>query len=367
MAFIATTCLWQMNAQTYTGDGNPQPIDPPVNLSSDATTSLTGNIGTNPGDYTIESVMLDITHTFDADVELTLVSPSGTTLDLSIGNGGSGDNYTNTVFEDGGANILAASAPFTGTYEPEGGTFASTFDGEPINGDWTLEVFDNFGGFDSGTLNSYAITFDQINIGNPPVIACPNDIMADTDPGECSAIVNFADAIALDVEDGSITATQTGGPASGSMFPTGDTIVEYTVTDSDGNTDVCSFTVTVTDMEAPVAVCQNLTLEVDPVTGSVSITPGDIDNGSSDNCGIVDYSLDVDTFTCADTGDNDVTLTVTDEEGNSSSCTATVTIEDNTAPDIVCVGQPATITDSASDSPDAAIPDGDPTTGITRL
>ena len=173
----------------------------------------------------------------------------------------------------------------------------------------------------------------------PPVIACPSDIMANTDPSECGAIVNFADAIALDAEDGPITAVQTMGPSSGSQFPTGDTIVEFTATDSDGNESSCQFTVTVTDMEAPEALCQNLTLDL-MGGSSVSITPADIDNGSSDNCGIVDYSLDMDTFTCANTGDNTVTLTVTDEEGNSTTCTATVTIQDTTAPEITCVGEP---------------------------
>ncbi|RFN59901.1 HYR domain-containing protein [Marixanthomonas ophiurae] len=339
MAFMVTCFTWQTNAQTYNGDGNPQPIDPPVNVSSVANVSLTGNIGVNPLDYTVDNVMLDITHSYDGDVELRLVSPAGTSLDLSIANGGSGENYTNTVFEDGGADITAASAPFTGVYEPEGGTFAATFDGEPINGNWTLEVFDNFGGLDSGTLNSYSITFSQITIGDPPVIACPSDIMADTDPGECGAIVNFADAIATDTEDGIIGTTQTLGPLTGEQFPTGDTIVEFTAEDSDGNVVTCQFTVTVTDMEAPEALCQNLTLEL-MGGSSVSIAPSDIDNGSSDNCGIVDYSLDQDTFTCADIGENTVTLTVTDEEGNSSTCTATVTIEDNTAPEITCIGEP---------------------------
>ena len=205
----------------------------------------------------------------------------------------------------------------------------------------------DFGGTFAAVMN----VVGEEAIGNPPIIECPSDLMVDTDPGECSAIVNFTNALAIDTEDGPLTTTQTGGPASGSMFPTGDTIVEFSVTDSDGNTVACDFTVTVTDMEAPEAICQDLTLEVDPVTGSVSITPADIDNGSSDNCGIVDYSLDMSTFTCSNTGANNVTLTVTDAEGNSSSCTATVTIEDNTAPDIVCIGQPGTVTGSSSASP----------------
>ncbi len=188
-------------------------------------------------------------------------------------------------------------------------------------------------------------------VGMPPVISCPSDVMADTDPGQCNAVVNFADAVAIDPDGGTVTVTQTMGPTSGSMFPTGDTIVEFTATDDEGDTTTCQFTVTVTDNEAPVAACMDITLEVDPVTGMVSIVPADVDNGSSDNCGIVDYSISEDTFTCADIGANAVTLTVTDAEGNTDSCVATVTIEDNTAPVIACIGEPATVSDSEMVSP----------------
>ena len=99
----------------------------------------------------------------------------------------------------------------------------------------------------------------------------------------------------------------------------------------------------------------DITLEVDPVTGMVSIVPADVDNGSSDNCGIVDYSISEDTFTCADIGANAVTLTVTDAEGNTDSCVATVTIEDNTAPVIACIGEPATVSETEMVSPGQTI------------
>ncbi|WP_165805936.1 HYR domain-containing protein [Marixanthomonas spongiae] len=335
MAFLVTCFAWQVNAQTYNGDNTGAVIDGSADVLSVANVPLTGNVGAG---IIIENVTIDLTHTWDSDLDIYLESPVGTSLALSLSNGGSGDDYTNTQFEDGGGDINAASAPFTGVFEPEGGTFAATFDGEDANGDWTLRIDDTFPGSDDGVFNSFSITVTQI-IGDPPVIVCPSDIMADTDPGECGAIVNFADAIAFDTEDGQITAVQTMGPPSGSQFPTGDTIVEYTATDSDGNEATCQFTVTVTDMENPEAVCQDLTLEL-MGGNSVSITPADIDNGSTDNCGIATYSLDQDTFTCADVGENTVTLTVTDDEGNSSTCTATVTIEDNVAPEITCIGEP---------------------------
>ena len=154
----------------------------------------------------------------------------------------------------------------------------------------------------------------------------------------CSAVVNFSDAVAIDPEDGVLPTTQTAGPASGDAFPVGTTTVEFSATDSDGNTVTCSFDVTVTDDEAPVVACQPITVDLDGASGTVSITAADIDNGSTDNCGIASMSLDVSSFDCSMVGDNTVTLTVVDNAGNSASCTAVVTVQDVTAPEVFCVG-----------------------------
>ncbi len=329
---------------TECGTGNPQPIPmtgtggfPCVGgpTTSPANVSATGNIGTNNGDYTLDSVEINLTHTWDSDLSISLVSPMGTSLDLSSGNGSFGDNYTNTVFMDGAPSITTGSAPFTGTFQAEGGTFASTFAGQSINGNWTLSICDGAGG-DSGNLLSYCINFSE-NLGDPPVIVCPSDIVANNAPGTCGAVANFA-GVAFDTEDGNISGDIIATPPSGSVFPVGDTTVTLSVTDSDGNTSTCEFTVTVNDNEPPVAVCQDLTLDLDPVTGTVSITAADVDNGSTDNCGIASMTLDISSFDCSNTGANTVTMTVTDNSGNSSTCTSTVTVQDVTAPEVFCIG-----------------------------
>src|SRR5690606_38817085 len=209
--------------------------------------------------------------------------------------------------------------------------------GQSITGNWTLEINDDANG-DSGTLNSYCINFSEITIvGNPPVIACPGDIITNNDPATCGAIVNFA-GVAFDVEDGNISGDIIATPPSGSVFPVGDTTVTLSVTDSDGNTETCEFNVSVLDNEAPIAVCQDITLEIDPITGTAVITAAEVDNGSTDNCSIATMTLDVSSFDCSMIGANTVTLTVTDTSGNSSTCTSTVTVQDTTAPDIVCIG-----------------------------
>ena len=70
--------------------------------------------------------------------------------------------------------------------------------------------------------------------------------------------------------------------------------------------------------------------------GNATITANDVDNGSNDACGIASLSIDNDSFGCGDVGANTVTLTVTDNNGNVSTCESTVTVEDNVAPEALC-------------------------------
>ncbi|MBF8964112.1 HYR domain-containing protein [Pontibacter sp. FD36] len=107
--------------------------------------------------------------------------------------------------------------------------------------------------------------------------------------------------------------------------------VTLTVTDGSGNTATATATVTVEDLSAPIVLVKDITVQLD-AAGSATITAAELDNGSADNCGIVSLSLDKSTFGCEDTGENKVTLTVTDASGNQATAVATVTVEDKVAP-----------------------------------
>jgi len=111
--------------------------------------------------------------------------------------------------------------------------------------------------------------------------------------------------------------------------------VTLTVTDIHGNTATCVSTVTVLDLTDPIAVCQDITLELGD-DGTVTIDPLAVDGGSSDACGIASYELNIDTLDCSNLGNTTVILTVTDANGNESSCSATITLEDNTPLELVC-------------------------------
>src|SRR5690606_10759635 len=107
------------------------------------------------------------------------------------------------------------------------------------------------------------------------------------------------------------------------------------VEDAYGNTSSCVANVTIDDSIPATVACQDITVQLD-ASGNASITTGDIDFGSVDNCAIAYMTLDQTTFNCANVGNNTVTLSVTDIMGNTSSCTALVTVEDNIAPTITC-------------------------------
>jgi subtilisin-like proprotein convertase family protein len=105
------------------------------------------------------NVQLTIYHTWDADLSISLIAPGYDSVDLCSGNGGSGDNFINTVFDDEASiPITSGTAPFTGSYRPE--TPLSVFDSLPLTGSWVLRVSDNFAG-DTGQLVSWCVLFTR--------------------------------------------------------------------------------------------------------------------------------------------------------------------------------------------------------------
>ncbi len=124
--------------------------------------------------------------------------------------------------------------------------------------------------------------------------------------------------------------------------------VTLIVTDQSTNFATCTANVTVRDMISPMTLCQNVTISLDE-NGEATITPNDIDNGSSDACGIASLVLNQTTFGCGDIGSgNPVTLTATDVNGNVSACSATVTVEDLMPAVILCRASVNTVNDAGT-------------------
>ncbi|MEM1320680.1 MAG: HYR domain-containing protein [Bacteroidota bacterium] len=97
-------------------------------------------------------------------------------------------------------------------------------------------------------------------------------------------------------------------------------------------------TVRVEDVLPPRPVCQDMTVELD-ANGQAIIIPSMLDGGSNDNCTAAQdliFTASQLSFTCADIGAVAVELMVSDEAGNTASCTANVMVEDNLAPLLTC-------------------------------
>ena len=110
--------------------------------------------------------------------------------------------------------------------------------------------------------------------------------------------------------------------------------VKLTVTDVNGNIASATAIVTVVDKAPPTIITKNITVQL-TTGGNVIITPADVNNGSYDACGIKSFSLDKTTFYCNNVGANIVTLTATDANGNKSSATAMVTVQDKALPTVI--------------------------------
>jgi subtilisin-like proprotein convertase family protein len=104
----------------------------------------------------------NITHTFAADLDITLTSPGGTTVTISTDNGGGADDvFAGTLFDDSAADTvtdytytdLVTATPLV----PEGALAA--FIGEDPNGTWTLTITDDAGG-DIGNLNTWSLDIE---------------------------------------------------------------------------------------------------------------------------------------------------------------------------------------------------------------
>jgi hypothetical protein len=108
----------------------------------------------------------------------------------------------------------------------------------------------------------------------------------------------------------------------------GTTVVTWTFNDGNGQSVTANQNVIIDDTVAPICITKDITITVSG-SGSTAITTSDIDNGSTDNCGISTISLSQYTFTMSDIGIKTVTLTITDSKGNTSSASAQVTVENN--------------------------------------
>ncbi|UOE40351.1 proprotein convertase P-domain-containing protein [Chryseobacterium suipulveris] len=140
-----------VNSACYTSTNNTQyPIGPGSGVVTNSVISQTGI-----GNITKVKVKVNLTHTWVGDVEMKLIGPDNTEVMLANRRGSSGDNYTNTIFDDDATTAISSGTPpFTGTFKPE--SPLSAFNGKPITGNWTLRITDKANG-DGGQLLNWSL------------------------------------------------------------------------------------------------------------------------------------------------------------------------------------------------------------------
>lgn len=105
--------------------------------------------------------------------------------------------------------------------------------------------------------------------------------------------------------------------------------IQYSVVDINGLNGICNWTVEVLDTIAPIAIAANTIVTSNPSgTTTTTINPNIVNNGSYDNCEILNMTLNPSTFSCDQAGNTvSIILTVTDASGNIGIDTAQVQIQ----------------------------------------
>jgi subtilisin-like proprotein convertase family protein len=139
---LASNCL------TYVSTDVPKPIND--NAWATSVIEVPDGFVVTDVDVIIDS----LTHTYDGDLDIYIHHPDTTEVELSTDNGGTGENFTNTRFDDEATTpITSGTAPFTGSFIPEGNL--TSLEGKAANGTWTLRIYDDAGS-DTGSLNAWS-------------------------------------------------------------------------------------------------------------------------------------------------------------------------------------------------------------------
>ncbi|WP_165903583.1 proprotein convertase P-domain-containing protein [Hymenobacter gummosus] len=284
VAAAATSTSYDISATAAPTAGIPDNSTTGVSSTVTLSGAPAGAVVSN---NSVIKVTLNINHTFDSDVDVYLVGPNGAgTLELTTDNGSSGLNYTNTVLSTAATNVIGPpgnnTAPFTGTYRPEGTTAtaptlgsytlpAAALNGAAVNGTWTLWVFDDVSG-DIGTLANWSL---QISETNPTTSTLT----------------------------GPAGATITGPVVSGNTA---------TFTVNNAPTGANAYTLTTTDNVSSCATTTAVNVTVNPgPTATVTSTPPTVDPGQAATVTIALTGTGPWTFTYTTNGANPQTVTNT--------------------------------------------------------
>ncbi len=194
---------------------------------------------------------------------------------------------------------------------------------------------------DDNGLTAICTQTITLSDNEPPSITCPDDITVQA-VDACESAVTWSDVITSDnCSNVSVLSTYN----SGDIFPAGTTVVMVTAADECGNSNDCSFSVTVLPVGPSIICPQDFT----GCTGSsidTSVT-GIASGNASTNCSTPSITYDDNVISEGTCGDKVVerTWTATDANGLTATCGQNITLIDETSPVVTC---PTNITVSAT-------------------
>lgn len=156
MVFPSNSQVFNGNGGIISDDGIPNQFFCPV------TNLITDSLNTAHG---LQTVCLNINHSYVADLNVELIAPDGTVVTLFSGVGGGDDNFTNTCCNDTSTIPIAqGTAQFTGVFRPMD-HLGNLNNGQNGNGIWILQISDTYP-VDQGILLDWNLEFGA-NAGGP--------------------------------------------------------------------------------------------------------------------------------------------------------------------------------------------------------
>jgi hypothetical protein len=203
--------------------------------------------------------------------------------------------------------------------------------GSNVNGTGSHPITVTVKDADNNSTNC-TVTF-TVSDTTAPSITCPTNISVPASAGLCEAIVSYATPLASDNCSG--VGTPTCSPASGSTFPRGVTTITCQVSDASGNSNQCSFTVTVNDTQAPTIACPSNITTNTVNAGDASIAVSFSSPVAADNCSGVSVVCVPPSGSQFPKGTTTVTCKATDTSNNQTACSFTVNVFDQVIVDNV--------------------------------
>ena len=320
---VADTSFAITGATTFNGSGNASDLvfDIGVSTVTYLVTDVNGNVDSCSFTVTVNSSsnppVIECPNDTSAIAFPSTCTNNFAGLDLVITSDAA--DIASITYELTGATV--ASSPAMGTNSVSGVDFA--------NGTTTvIYTATNLDGV--ATMCSFTV---EIIPGPGEPVACPADIMMDAALDSCGVTVFWNVPVPLDACGNPIMISGTSNP--GDFFPVGITTVTYTATDVQGAQTVCSFDITISDVEA-------ITVTNCPANITVA--------ANMNGCEAINVQWMVPSFTSACTmptvtasnnpgdsfplGATTVTYTASLPDGATATCSFMVIVEDRSAPNI---------------------------------